>query len=271
MDNLTETGLALFLVILGVFLIGFVIQFVRQDPGATRLVVLGVRTSLFLPLYALFIFISLCAPNALAALNIPITIVEGYSFYCFYTMIVTNLGGPAKAVQAFKASGKELACCNSCCPSDHVVFYRRTTWALFHFLFTRSVLVILAAIAYYSGTKAGKALYAIFSLASTVILAYALIHIILFCKFLILVVFFIILLNAPISLDENVYESCRNLFGILKAFLLKFSVGLIVLEGLIVQFMTVTGDEPYNDDSTWSAEEQTIRGYCKNISFSFFA
>jgi hypothetical protein len=189
MDNLTETGLALFLVILGVFLIGFVIQFMRQDPGATRLVVLGVRTSLFLPLYALFIFISLCAPNALAALNIPITIVEGYSFYCFYTMIVTNLGGPAKAVQTFKASGKELVCCNSCCPSDHVVFYRRTTWALFHFLFTRSVLVILAAIAYYSGTKAGKALYAIFSLASTVILAYALIHIILFCKFLILVVF----------------------------------------------------------------------------------
>jgi hypothetical protein len=47
-------------------------------------------------------------------------------------------------------------------------------------------------------------------------------------------------------------------------------VGLIVLEGLIVQFMTVTGDEPYNDDSTWSAEEQTIRGYCKNIFFFYF-
>jgi hypothetical protein len=51
--------------------------------------------------------------------------------------------------------------------------------------------------------------------------------------------------------------------------MLKISVGLIVLEGLIAQFMTVTGDEPYGDDSDWNAEEQTLRGYCKFVKFSF--
>ena len=50
----------------------------------------------------------------------------------------------------------------------------------------------------------------------------------------------------------------------MKAFLLKVSVGLIVLQGLIVQFMSVADSEPYNDDSDWSAEEKTVRGYCKN-------
>jgi hypothetical protein len=33
--------------------------------------------------------------------------------------------------------------------------------------------------------------------------------------------------------------------------------------------MTVSGDEPYNDDSQWSAEDQTLRGYCKNRLLSF--
>lgn len=182
MNSLDRTGLILFIIILLAFVIGFFIQYARQEVGATRLVVLGTRTALFLPLYSFFIFIGLTSPNSLAALNVPIAIVEGYSFYCFYSMIVTNLGGPAKAVHAFQSSGKELICCKSWCPSDQLVFYKRTIWALFHFLVTRTVFITLSAIAFYSKTRAGKALYAIFTLVGTVILIYTLLHIILFCK-----------------------------------------------------------------------------------------
>lgn len=58
----------------------------------------------------------------------------------------------------------------------------------------------------------------------------------------------------------------------MKAFLLKFSVGLIVIQGLIVQFMALTNSEPYNDDNDLSAEDKTIRGYCKSSQFpSFFS
>lgn len=183
MDDIVVAAVIFWLIITAVYIAVFFIQYWRQENGAERLVTLNVRTALFLPFYALFMFISAVEPNALAAVNIPITLMEGYSFYCFYTMIVTNLGGPSKAVHAFQSSGKELACCKGCFPSDHVLFYKRTIWALFHFLFTRTVLMVLSAIAFYSKTSAGKALYAIFSLISTVILVYALLHIILFCKY----------------------------------------------------------------------------------------
>lgn len=183
MDDVIVAAVIFWLVISAVFIAVFFIQYFRQETGAERLVTLNVRTALFLPFYALFMFIGVVEPNALAAVNIPITFIEGYSFYCFYTMIVTNLGGPQKAVHAFKSSGKELICCKGCFPSDHLLFYKRTIWALFHFLWTRTLFMILSAISFYSKTKAGKALYAIFSLVSTVILVYALLHIILFCKY----------------------------------------------------------------------------------------
>jgi hypothetical protein len=182
MDSLEGTGIILFLIILAAFFVVLFVQYYRQEPGTERLVILNVRTALFLPMYSLFMFISLCEPRALAALNVLVTIVEGYSFYGFYSLIVTNLGGPTKAVEAFKGTGKQLCCCNSWCPAEHVVFYKKTTWALFHLLFTRTGFMILSAIAFYSGTTAGKALYAILSLVSSIILIYALCHIILFCK-----------------------------------------------------------------------------------------
>lgn len=51
--------------------------------------------------------------------------------------------------------------------------------------------------------------------------------------------------------------------------LLKFSVGLIVLQGLIAQFLVLTNTEPYNDDSTWNKEDKTLRGYCLLVMLEF--
>jgi hypothetical protein len=45
--------------------------------------------------------------------------------------------------------------------------------------------------------------------------------------------------------------------------LLKVSVGAIVVEGLIEQFIVMAGASPYSDDSTFNTEEQTQRGYCE--------
>jgi hypothetical protein len=48
--------------------------------------------------------------------------------------------------------------------------------------------------------------------------------------------------------------------------LLKFSVGLIVLQGIVEALLVTFKVEPYSDDDTWSAEQKTIRGYCKLYS-----
>ena len=171
------------LIIVTAYVSVFVIQFRRHLPGTERLIVLNSRTATFLPLYAFFMFISLLAPSALAALQVPVAFMEAYSFYCFFAMVVTNLHGPASAVAHFSSTGKELACCNSCCPSDHVKYYQKTLWALFHFIVTRSAVIILGAIGYYTHTPAGKAVYAVCNVIGTVLLFYALFHIVLFCKF----------------------------------------------------------------------------------------
>lgn len=265
MDRLTTIGLIFFLIILGAYIIIFSVQYKRHLVGTERLLVLNTRTALFLPVYAVFMLISLAKPEALAALTVPISIVEAYSFYSFFAMVVTNLHGPANAIAAFRGTGKELICCNSCCPTDHTRYYQKTLWALFHFLVTRNIIITIAAIGYYTHSSAGKAVYSIGNAIGTVILFYALIHIVLFCKSLSITSLITLLTAFPI--DENVFNDCVNLFGIFKFALLKFSVGLIVLQGLVCEFMIQANAEPYNDDNNWSSEEKLQRGYCKSCIF----
>jgi hypothetical protein len=187
MNGVDVTGLIFFLIILAAFFLIFYVQYRRHLVGTERLVVLNTRTATFLPLYALFMLISLAAPQTLAAMTVPIAIVEAYSFYCFFTMIVTNLHGPAGAVAAFKGTGKELCCCNPCCPADHVKYYQKLLWALFHFMVTRVIVITIAAIAFYTHSKPGKLLYVVLNVVGTVILFYSLLHLVLFCKFSLLI------------------------------------------------------------------------------------
>lgn len=184
MDTTQIIGLVLLLVIWGFFFVIAFIQYCQCTEGTERLVTLNVRTALFLPLYSLALFLAIVKPNALAGLNIFITFVEGYSFFCFYNLIVYNLGGPLKAVEAFEKADKNLICCNATCPKDGKTFYKRTVWALFHFLVTRTIIITGSTIASYGARneKVGRAVSAILSLVATVILFVALIHIVLFCK-----------------------------------------------------------------------------------------
>lgn len=72
--------------------------------------------------------------------------------------------------------------------------------------------------------------------------------------------------------DEMLFEHAKNLFGLTKLFLLKCSVGLIVLEGLIANFLVNSGKSPYSSDDgddMYDMEEKTQRGYCKHFATSF--
>jgi len=248
-DNLA--GIAFIFMIIPIIAYGFILwsQYSKLDSDNQRLTIMSTRTALFLPLYALLMWISLVGPKAFAALTILITMVEGYSFYCFFAMIVTNMGGPAAVVNYMKQNGKGLVCCRGCCPSEHAAFYKKATWALFHFFVTRTILIFFSAICYYSGSKAGKALYVIFTVASAVVLFYG--------------------LSCLVLLYENVYANCKNLFGIVKLLLLKFSVGMIVLEGLIEQFLVLAGKSPYDDDGPYDTAENTQREYCALVLLEF--
>lgn len=240
-------------------------QYVNVQKKTYRLTVLCVRTALFLPLYALLMFASVLFPNAHVLLIVVITIVEGYSFYCFFVMITTNLGGPAATIDLMNQSQRKLFC-SPCCPSDMAVFYQRTTWAIFHLFVTRSILGALAAVCFYSKNPSGKAAFSIINTVSAVVLFYGVASLVNLCKCATLSTcirrpsdqFWLLLYS-----DENVFEHCTNLFGIVKLVLLKISVGAIVLQGLIQSFLYSSGTSPFEDGDEHNAEEKTLRAYCK--------
>jgi hypothetical protein len=68
---------------------------------------------------------------------------------------------------------------------------------------------------------------------------------------------------------EYCYDKCKNIYGISKMILLKLSVGLIVLEGLIVTFMIAAGDEPNPSDDMYNREETLQRAFCFLVLIEF--
>lgn len=73
------------------------------------------------------------------------------------------------------------------------------------------------------------------------------------------------------SADDIVYAQCSNTFNIWKVLLFKFSVGLVVLEGLLVVLLTAFRAQLYHDDQHHTAEEKLDRGYCLVLLMQFVA
>lgn len=69
-------------------------QYSSATGKTRRVAVLLARTALFLPSYAFLMWLSLINPSAYEGLEILVAVVEAYSFYSIFAVIVTNLGGP---------------------------------------------------------------------------------------------------------------------------------------------------------------------------------
>jgi len=115
-------------------------------------------------------------------------------------------------------------------------------------LVTRPVLSVFAAICSYSGSSAGMALFLVISVVLVVIVMCCVVHL--------------------VNFYEMVFDRSTNLFGISKLFLLKFSVTLIVMQGLIANILVTTHTGPYSDDDgddRYNENDKTIRGYCSLV------
>jgi hypothetical protein len=67
-----------------------------------------------------------------------------------------------------------------------------------------------------------------------------------------------------------ILEETKNISGVFKFLVIKISVGLIVAQGLVAQFLIITGSSPYVEDDHLSAEEKTIRGYSTWHTYSIY-
>jgi len=106
---------------------------------------------------------------------------------------------------------------------------------------------------FYIDTKAGNIFYVIFSVIAFIILVYA--------------------LGSLLLLYESIYRSASNIGGVPKLILLKLSVGIIVIESLVEQFLYVFHALPNNvtatDHSHYGEEYKAQRGYCFLVLLEF--
>ena len=231
----------------------------NMKKGSEHIQIISTRTALFLPCYAVIMYISMLVPVLFLPLQVPISIAEGYSFFCFFKMVVTNLNGPNKAIDFLdgvfggkRAKGEQITCF-SCCPQTGTKFYNQVVNALWHFIGTHTIIVMISVIFQFLRRSAQaededkKArdyfivaiLFTVFSLA------------LLGNGFLSLVCLF-----------RLVHDKSENIFGVFKILLLKFSVGLIVVQGLIEEFLFSTGVIALSSSAHYSSQDRAQRWYC---------
>eukprot|EP00598_Pedospumella_elongata_P004442 CAMPEP_0184981192 /NCGR_PEP_ID=MMETSP1098-20130426/11024_1 /TAXON_ID=89044 /ORGANISM="Spumella elongata, Strain CCAP 955/1" /LENGTH=321 /DNA_ID=CAMNT_0027504735 /DNA_START=68 /DNA_END=1033 /DNA_ORIENTATION=+ len=244
-DNVAALSLGFMLVPFFGYIFVVLSQYRYLDSSNYRQTVLSVRASLFLPAYSFLMWISVYEPSLFDAMTVPINLVEGYSFYAFFSLILFNLGGCDQAVDTFVRADKDFFVCTCCFPADKTKFYRRTSWLLFHMLVTRVILSIGGAIASYSDKPVARVIALVIQVINAVIVLTMIVHV--------------------VNFYESIYEYAKNLFGLVKLFLLKCSVGLIVVEGLIANFLISTNKSPASaddGDDNYGTEAKTLRGYC---------
>ncbi len=208
-----------------------------------RLQVLSTRCALALPIYATIVLFSLLYPHTFFALEVVVSLFEGYSFYCYFAFVVTNLGGPNSAVTTMKENGRQL-CCSCCCPEDRAAVYNRTLWNEWHFIFTRTLVVLIATIFKAFGNEK------VFVVLS--------------------IIAFAILVNGVMSVVnfyENVMNECANLKGILKFLVIKVSVGLLVFQTIVTELVLGLGKCSLHDNKEFDCDDRSLRLVCECLFY----
>jgi hypothetical protein len=138
-----------------------------------------------------------------------------------------------------KESGRQL-CCSLCCPEDRAAVYTRTLWNEWHFIFTRTLIVLIATILKAVGNEK------IFVVLS--------------------IIAFFVLVNGVLSVVnfyENVMNECANLKGILKFLIIKVSVGLLVFQTIVTELVLGLGKCSLRDNKEFDCDDRSLRLVCK--------
>jgi hypothetical protein len=257
-------GVVGFILLLGVLIAyyGVVTENFKHLRESVSLTVINItRTAQFLPTYAIIMCLSVWMPDFFLPGQVLVAIAEGYSFFCFFSTIVNYLGGPTKVIDIMQNkfdSGRQLIF-PCCCPTDAKAVYERTLGALYHFIITRTVFVciwlIFQLIMKYSDLTEQQhtSLYVIAIILQIITLS-----------------FLVNGFGSLVSFFEVLRQELGNLWGIPKMVLLKFCVGLIVIQGLIEQFLVSSKSVDVQSSSNFSAEDRGQMIYCFLVVTEYF-
>jgi hypothetical protein len=174
------------LLILTIIAYGAVIylQSSKLEAGNYRLNVLSARVAMFLPGYAVCMWLTLLVPDSYPIFTVLIDLVEGYSFYSFFSMVLYNVGGPEECLRLVVQSEKQYFFLSCFLPQkDRVKLFNQTSWLMFHMMFTRVMLSCVKAVLYYEAdTPAARVFETLFHIINLLIVVSALLHLVNLCK-----------------------------------------------------------------------------------------
>jgi len=233
-------------------------QYGYLSNKSMRLQVLSTRSAACLPIYSILLYISLLYPHNYEFLQIGITFTEGVTLSTFFALIVVNIGGPSKTVQAMEERDDKLVCtkrlCACCCPENRFIFYKKSVWRLFHCVCTRTLLTTASAITSLFPSSLAQILTLLFSAASMVLLIYA--------------------VASLINFYDLLYDLTVNVHGLSKLLMIKTSVGFAAILHVAATFYaTIAGGytSQFDRNAGYSPALSTKRAYCSLMIIIFDA
>lgn len=226
-------------------ILSFVLVLRAQYQLATKanygMVVIALRATSLLPIFMLFIFLSLWTPLLFPFYKVPAAIFEGYGVYCIWALIVRNCGGPEGSIKVMIESKRGI-CWPLSTDEQCRRFYSNANTAIWQFAVLRWISVALGCIFFYAEVQE---VYIICSVIAAVSTVYMLPY---------------LFMSAHVLLD-----ACSGLNILVKLALVKVSVGLILIEDLVMQFLYQSGKVHMPDTDGlkgYDQEDRFTRVYC---------
>lgn len=173
-------------------------------------------------------------PSSYHLLEIFESIVESYTCYCFFAMIIHNCGGPARVVKFLSNSDRVLCCTFQKTHSKSV--YRFVCFSMWGFVYIRPIISLVGFVFLFLKMDA---LFTVCQSIGTVITFH--------------------MLLCLLTLVYNVYEECHGLNVAYKLMVLKVSVGLVSIQAILMDYLFLYGFLAVPDDRSFTDFEQRDR------------
>ena len=122
-------------------------QYGYYDSDLYPLQILNIRTAIILPVFAIFLCISVFFPYTFHIWDTIEAILEGYCVMSFHAMVVLNCGGPGSVIKFLENSDRVL--CFSFQKKKPKSCYRRVYTAIWQFTYIRPIIVFTSTLAFY--------------------------------------------------------------------------------------------------------------------------
>ena len=203
--------------------------------------VLALRAVSLLPSFMTFIFIALWIPSIYAVLKVIAAAFEAYGVYCIFTLMVKCVGGANACIDVVSKSERKTCCCETNRIQFPTTYYRRTRWAIKQFLYLRPLIMAVGIPFWLKDLDNGYTATTGLAVIST-----------------------LYMIPWLFTFAWVMYDECERIGLFAKLVTVKISVGIILIEDVVMQMLFATDTISISDDmglEQYNEEEKFVRLY----------